>query len=92
MFNIPGYSAIHLNRKNKIGGGICLFIHENLNYVCKNEWSFVNVGNNLESVFIEITNKKSKNIIVGVIYRPPNNKYTDFELDLNYMYILSKNR
>ena len=24
MFNIPGYSAIRLNRNNKIGGGICL--------------------------------------------------------------------
>ena len=33
----------------------------------------------MEAIFIEIINDKSKNIIVGAIYRPPNNRFNDFE-------------
>ena len=34
---------------------------------------------NMESLFTEIINEKSKNIIVDTIYRPANDKFNDFE-------------
>ena len=36
----------------------------------------------IESLFIEMINEKSKNIIIGTIYRPPNNRFNEFENDL----------
>lgn len=82
MYNIPGYSAEHQNRDSKNGGGICLFIDENLKYVRKDNLS-INDSTSLESLFIEIINEKTRNFVVGAVYRPPNNKYVDFELALN---------
>ena len=35
-----------------------------------------------ECLFIEIINEKSKNLIIGTIYRPPNNRFNEFENDL----------
>ena len=32
-----------------------------------------------ESLFTEIINEKSKNIMIGTIHRPPNNKFNEFE-------------
>jgi len=36
----------------------------------------------LESIFIE-TSINGKNTIIGTIYRPPNNKYNEFEIELS---------
>ena len=36
----------------------------------------------METLFIEIINEKSKNIIAGTIYRSPNNRFNEFENDL----------
>jgi hypothetical protein len=37
----------------------------------------------LESIFIELVTAVGKNIIVGVIYRPPNSKFDSFENKMN---------
>ena len=81
-FDIPGYSLTKINRENKIGGGVCIFTKENLNIKLRND---INVGANdtsIESLFIEVVNEKTKNIIIGTLYRPPNNKFHDFETHL----------
>jgi hypothetical protein len=39
----------------------------------------LNNENTIESVFIELVIPSGKNIIIGVIYRPPNNKIDEFE-------------
>ena len=36
-------------------------------------------SNNIESIFIELIHPKEKNTILGVVYRPPNNMFSDFE-------------
>jgi len=36
----------------------------------------------MEALFIEIINEKSKNIIAGTIYQPPNNRFNEFDNDL----------
>jgi hypothetical protein len=32
LFNIPNYSSIYSCRKNRIGGGVGIFIHKDINY------------------------------------------------------------
>jgi hypothetical protein len=47
----------------------------------------------IESIFIEISQENSANIVVGCIYRPPNSDVALFNADvLLLLDILSKNR
>lgn len=39
--------------------------------------------NHMVSIFIEIVNKKGKNIVIGVIYRPPKSDVREFLKDFN---------
>ena len=48
----------------------------------------VNDENIMESTFVEIIPSNKKNIVIGVIYRPPNSKFNLFENEINQ--ILSK--
>lgn len=58
-------------RDQKAGGGIGLYIHQSCQFRERNDLS-INVDDIIESQFVELT--KPNNIIVGVIYRPPNDK------------------
>ena len=87
-FQLPGYNLTQLNRNNKNGGGICVFTKENLKIKPRTDLTIENDSKNIESLFIEIINENYKNVIIGTIYRPPNNKFRDFECDLKD--ILSK--
>ena len=44
----------------------------------------------METLFIEIINEKSKNIIAGTIYRPLNHRFNEFENDNDLKTILTK--
>ena len=85
-----GYSSIYLNRKaNKSGGAICAFIRDHIEFKIRNDINGITTGkHNVEFLFIEILNHNSPNVIVGIIYRPPNSKYDEFEKALRE--ILSK--
>ena len=48
----------------------------------------INDENIMESTFVEIIIPNKKNIVIGVIYRPPNSKFNLFENEINK--ILSK--
>ena len=65
---LPNYTSVHQPRadENHAGGGVCIFIHNSLNFKLRNE---LNVNNtNCESLCIEIMNKTTKNIIVNTMY------------------------
>ena len=51
-------------------GGALLYIHDHLSYKPRNELSIYK-PTELDSSFIEISNPKRSNIIIGCIYRPP---------------------
>ena len=78
---IPGYNFINNPRNNKMGGGVGLYFSVDLNYKLHNDLNFNNTGC-AESLFIEITNSNGKNIVVGVVYRPPNSHVNDFIQDM----------
>ena len=55
-------------RREGTRGGVCLFIKDTLNYIIREDMS-VFIHNVCETLFIEIINN-SRNVIVGVLYRP----------------------
>jgi len=76
-FYHPGYKAENSYRTNKAGGGVSLLINESKEYVVRTDLCVYNECT--ESLFIEMQNSKKKtNIIIGVVYRPPNTNVNDF--------------
>ena len=70
LFSIPGYNLEVNNRTHKPGGGVACYILDKYKYSVISELSLMNKI--IESLFIEIENKQQKNIVIGIIYRPPN--------------------
>ena len=77
-YSLQGYTHGYEYRKNKSGGGISLFIREGISYLMRKDLNIFD--QNMESLFIELINDKpkEKNIILGVIYRPPNTNVSYF--------------
>ena len=71
MFNIDGYNLIQTNRVNKKGGGVGMYINKNYDYIIRSDLS--NSTPEYESLFIELVSKYKKSIVLGCIYRAPNN-------------------
>ena len=71
-FSIPRYDKIIKSREGKLGGELAFFLDNDLNIKCELrpdlEYSAI-----FESLFIQISQPllKVKDIIIGVIYRPP---------------------
>ena len=63
---------VHSPRKDKTGGGICVFVHNSLLFKLRQDLSHSDDNN--ESIVTEIINKNSKNTIDGTTYRTPNRK------------------
>lgn len=81
---VPEYKTISLNRKNKDGGGVCLFVKTNFKFKIRTDLNEMQSNSDTtEMLFIEIIRPQMSNIIVGVIYRPPENNYNEFEQSLN---------
>ena len=66
---------------------MCLFVKES--FCCKTRKDFSINCDAIESLCLEITNEKSKNIILNLTYRPPNGVVKEFAKHLNK--ILSTN-
>ncbi len=77
-FNLSDYNLEFQNRINKKGGGVCLYIKENIKYNVRTDLQQIKSPENVESLFIEIDRPASKNIVVGVMYRPPDQDVNEF--------------
>ena len=62
------------------GGGVHL-VKES--FCCKTRQDLSIICDVIESLFLEITNQKSKNMILNLTYRPPNVDVKEFEKRLN---------
>ena len=69
--NIPGSNFINQDRKGKSGGGVALYLDENLEFKIRANLNIMT--DVLEALFVEIFNPHGKNVIAGAMYRPPNN-------------------
>ena len=78
MVNVPGYNHVYKHRLEHKGGGVSILIKHGIPYKCGGDLGVFNEGKT-ESVFIEMTSKCGKSIIVGSMYRPPNTKINQFQ-------------
>ena len=77
-FEMEGYKLELTNRQNKDGVGVCLYIDENKAYSLRNDSYQIKHPDYTESLFIEIKRNKSKNIVVCIVYRPPDQDMNEF--------------
>ena len=69
---------VQIDRKK--GGGVGLYVSKQLEFKSRNELD-KNIEDIIETKFIEIMNKNGKNIIIGVVYRPPSGNFDSFNLN-----------
>lgn len=70
LMDIPGYRFIHNPRHNRTGGGVGLYFSDHLNFKLRSDLCYDDIEC-AESLFIEVLKPKGKNIVIGVVYRPP---------------------
>ena len=69
MLNLDNYYFVHQKGKNKKGGGICIYIHKQLEFKLRNDFDIFKIE--IEACSVEIINSKSRNFIVTGVYSPP---------------------
>ena len=79
LYNLNGYNLVETYRSSKKGGGVGIFIKKGIPYIRRND--LVSEESIFESLFIEIDKQvfqQRSNIILGIIYRPPNTYNNSF--------------
>ena len=79
LYNIPGYTATHRCRKDRVGGGVSIFSKENIEFTIREDLSLQT--DICESLVIEVDKSvfnKKQNSLIGVFYRPPGTNLKDF--------------
>ena len=89
MLNLDGYTLHHKDRPARQGGGVCMYVHSSLHANVCDDLSINH--NETDSLFVEINNRTGKNLIVGVIYRPPESDRPSFIEALDKLLLLINN-
>ena len=63
---IEGYSLVRSDRNRK-GGGMACYINEDISFNVRENFS-----NEIENIFFDILLPNTKPILIGIVYRPPN--------------------
>lgn len=67
LINISGYVSERKDRKKRVGGGVAVYLSENVPFIRRED-----LETTLEVIWLEIQLPKSKPFILGFVYRPPN--------------------
>jgi exonuclease III len=69
--SLPGYNLMRRDR-NRNGGGLVVYVAENLGFnQLENNAIIPPIDENIEAIWFELTQPKTKNILIGAFYRPP---------------------
>ena len=68
--NIPGYNIFRRDRKGKQGGGVAAYVKSSVPCVRRNDYE----KDNIEALWIELPLRNIKNVLLCVLYRPPDSK------------------
>ena len=71
-FQLPNYNTEHQIRKSSKAGGVCIFIHESLDHKHGVRKDLSINCDAIESLSVEICNRKTRNTIFNVVYKTPN--------------------
>ena len=86
IFHLPGYSFISKCRDGKRAGGVGIYVHDDFNFVLRDNLSISNSC--VESLFVDLTLKQEcyfRSFTVGCMYRPPNGNMLQFKDHLTYV-------
>ena len=77
---IHGYNIVR-NDRNREGGGVCIYVRNNLAFLQRADL----LSKHVESLWLEILLPKTKPIVTGIVYRPPDQSsfLTHFESIMN---------
>ena len=75
--NLKNY-AIEFTPTESSAGGTLLYIASRLSYKPRPDFNIYK-ANQLESTFVEITNPKKSNVVIGCLYKHPNMDVLDFK-------------
>ena len=92
LISLPNYNFVYANRQNKIGGGVGLFISSAFNFTIRKDLCPIN--QNFDWLAVEVFSKTSPNLIIFVVYRPPNTDPSIFTncLTISLNHISLKNK
>lgn len=79
LYSIAGYDHYYLCRSGRRGGGLSIFVNENISVTVRHDLNIM--SSSIECLFVEISGKflnTPKDIIIGLLYRPPNQDVTIF--------------
>ena len=75
-FALPGFDFVVNNRQNRTGGGVGIYISNKFEYKVHEQLNCMD--DVVESLFVELINPNGKNILIGVMYRPPKSNTNNF--------------
>ena len=75
--NLDRYYSVHQTRNNKKGGGICIYIHKQLECKVRNDIDIFNNG--IETSSAKMINLKFCQSVVTGVYRPPKGDIKTFK-------------
>ena len=81
-FALNEYEYLGSNRTIKKGGSVGLYVLKHLQIKHKKDLD-KNIEGIIETKFVEIINNNSKNLIIGIIYRPPSSNFDTFKNTMN---------
>ena len=82
---LEGYNCVHQPRNNGNGGGVALYIKNQLNFKSLDKCTLT-VNDVLECLTIELLLEKGKNIVISCIYRKPGSSVDSFIDVLNNLF------
>ena len=89
LFSLENYTTKDQVRRHDRPGGICVFIHNSLTFKLRPDlWT---KSNDIESLAIEIINKKSKNVVINAQYRKPAGDFKQYKTYLENLFNKMKN-
>lgn len=68
LYKLSGYNFESRIRNSGKGGGVAVYVKENISYIRRKDLE----SENIENIVIEIIIKESKNVLIATHYRPPN--------------------
>ena len=94
LYTLTGYNNVGKHRQDRKGGGVALYIKDHLTFKERSDLSIFN--EEIETYFIELNRCElgiGKNVIIGVLYKPPNTDIEIFNEHLNQiMYTIKQER